>query len=351
MAFLSLGLRALVNVEAMNMVESVGNIVRHRKAAVIFRRDSSYIVRWVPAVSGECLAHSYQSWLADLATKRGLPVCEYCAKHEFVKHADLKIFGSLPWEQRLAELVKSVESGRGSKRSVDTVAFMHEFEKTIVGNCVVEDIGGFLYAGRIPVKRTSRFASSYMIPALDVIEKAVIETQFQVRHAPTASQSWEQAQMTYNVEVGSAVYAWSFYLDLASIGCCTAVKRECLDLEQRRKRVELAIDALMLMLENRLFGAKQSRYTPVVDYEIVLTSLSQPLPFNVSPPAMGIEFVEDTARRAQAFAKATRSEVELYAYTRNKDLAENLRELGIKTFTTITEMLSTVKQRALSMLR
>jgi len=351
MVFLSLGLRALVNVEALNMVESIGNIVRHRKAAVVYKRGSTYVVKWVPAISGESIAHSYQMWLSSLASKKGLPICEYCERNEFVKHADRNIFGSRPWEQNLARLAEEAESGRGrSGKSIDTVEFMHSFEKTIIENCVVEDIGGFLYAGRIPVKRTSRFASSYIIPALDAIEKAVIESQFQVRHAPTASQKWEQAQMPYNVEIGSAIYTLSFYIDIASIGCTSAVKRECLQLEERRKRAELAIEALAIMLDTRIFGAKQTRYSPVIDYEVILVSLSNPIPFNVSPAASGIDFIDDTAKRAKAFKDSTGSDVKLYAYTRDSSIIKILENNNIKTFPTLLEMFGEVKKDAISML-
>ena len=348
MVFLSLGLRALINVEALNMVESVGNIVRHRKAAIVYKRGSSYVIRWVPAISGECIAHSYQSWLADLAVKEGLPICEYCEKHEFVKHADRNIFGSKQWEQ---DLVKQIEIVEKSKKGIDTVSFMHSFEKSIIENCVVEDIGGFLFAGRTPVKRTSRFASSYMIPSLDAIERAVVESQFQVRNAPTASQKWEQAQMPYNVEIGSAIYAWSFYIDLESVGCTSAVKHECISLEERKKRIELAIKALALMLDTRIFGAKQTRFTPVIDYEVILVSVSHPIQFNVSPPAIGLEFIEDTANRAKAFTKATQSNVKLYAYARDRDIVTKLRENGIEVYSTILDMFSDIKNYVLSLLK
>lgn len=359
MVFISLGLRALTNVEALNMVESVGNIVRHRKAAVVYKRDSTYVIRWVPVVSGESIAHSYQAWLASLAVKRGLPVCEYCEKFEFVKHADTRIFGSKPWEQDLAKHAEEVEEARreikrkGSKeklKEIDTVEFMHTFERTIIENCVVEDVGGFLYAGELPVKRTSRFASSYMMPALDAIERAVIESQFQVRHAPTASQKWEQAQMPYNVEVGSAIYALSFYIDLASIGYTSAVRRERLSLEERRRRVELAIDALALMLDTRIFGARQSRFSPVIEYEVVLASLSDPISFNVSPPTSGLGFIGDTAERARAFKEATKSEVWLYAHTRDDNLAKILEGASIKVYQTLLEMFDEIKKTAVSRL-
>ena len=356
MVFLSLGVRALVNVEALNMVESVGNIVRHRKAAIVYKRDSAYVVRWVPAVSGESLAHSYQALLAFLARQRGLPVCTYCSKHEFVKHADRRIFGDLDWEKKLASRLESIEGDKGGKKSgkqqqVNALEVMHEVEKTIITNCVVEDIGGFLYAGKKPVKRTSRFSCSFMIPALDAVEKAVVETQFQVRHAPTASQVWDQAQMPYNVEVGSAVYAWSFYMDLSSIGCTSAVKSECLGDDERRKRVELAIDALALMLDSRLFGAKHSRFMPVVGYELILVTLSKPLPFNVSPPAMGPCFVEDTVKRIEAFVKATNSSVEVYGYAGDGDAEKLLKANNVKVYKTIVELFEEVKRKALEWLK
>jgi len=363
MVFLSLGLRAVVNVEALNMVESVGNIVRHRKAAVVYRHGDSYVIRWVPAVSGESIAHSYQSWLANLAALRGLPVCEYCSRGEFVKHADRRVFGSLAWEQELARKAESVEAEKERKRagkeakeksgedlSKVYVEFIHEFEKTVVANCVVEDIGGFLYAGKVPVKRTSRIASSYMIPALDAVEKAVVESQFQVRHAPTASQKWEEAQMPYNVEVASAVYAISFYIDLDQVGCTSAVKRECLDTVERKKRVELALDALALMLDTRIFGAKQTRFNPVVEYEVVLATLSHPLPFNVSPPASGRDFALDTANRARVFTEATNSTVSLHAYARDEGVRKALEERGVKTYSTLLEMLVSVKKIALELM-
>jgi len=349
MVFLSLGLRAVVNVEALNMVESVGNIVRHRKAAVVYRRGSDYVVRWVPAVSGESIAHSYQWWISVLAAQRGLPLCEYCERGEFVKHADRNVFGSKHWEQRLTSEVEAFEKGKA--KGEQALNFMHSFEKTVVENCVVEDVGGFLYAGPTPVKRTSRFATSYMVPALDAVEKAVVESQFQVRHAPTAMQRFEQSQMPYNVEVGSAVYALSFYIDLSSVGCTSMVRRECLPLDERRKRVEVAIDALALMIDSRIFGAKQTRFSPVVDYESVLVSLSDPIPFNVSPPASGLGFAEDSAKRAQAFADSTKSIVKLYAFTKDPEIAKALSSMNVRVHSTILGLFADVKKDALSLLR
>ncbi len=301
------------------------------------------------------MAHSYQAWLADLAEKRKLPVCEYCEKHEFVKHADVNVFGSKKWEQELAsEIASSSKKAKGESKAAgpDALKLIDSIERRIIENCVVEDIGGFLYAGEIPVKRTSRFASSYMVPSLDAVERAIIETQFQVRHAPTASQKLEQAQMIYNVEVGSAIYAWSFYIDLSQIGCTSMATKDCfIKLENRKARVELAIDALALMLDTKIFGAKQSRFAPIVDYEIAIATLSDPLPFTVSPPAIGLEFIEDTIKRSKAFANSTKTPVKIYVYTRDNKLADGLRKSGVEVSPTLMDMFSTIKNQVLQMIR
>jgi len=62
MVFASFGFRFRVNVEAMNMVESVGNYSRHRVAPIIrrFIEDGNvrYEVQFLPVVSGQSLANA-----------------------------------------------------------------------------------------------------------------------------------------------------------------------------------------------------------------------------------------------------------------------------------------------------
>jgi CRISPR-associated protein Csa2 len=66
--YVSVSARILMNVEAVNMAETVGNISRHRKAPVVVASKQGGIsVVYVPAVSGESLAHHYQRLLASIA--------------------------------------------------------------------------------------------------------------------------------------------------------------------------------------------------------------------------------------------------------------------------------------------
>ncbi|HDD25976.1 MAG TPA: type I-A CRISPR-associated protein Cas7/Csa2 [Acidilobales archaeon] len=337
MVYLSLGLRALVNVEALNMVESVGNLTRHRKAAIVYRRGNTYVLRYVPVISGESLAHAYQEWLVKLAKQRNLPICEFCEYCEFVKHAQPQVFGSKPWEKSLANVV----SKKGYKPEA--------IESEIIKNCVVEDIGGFLFAGPTPVKRTSRFYVSYMIPAIDAIEKAALEPQMHVRHAPKASQKLAQAQMPYYVEVGSAIYSWSFYLDIGGIGVSSLTNEKVISDQDRLSRIELSLDALALMIETKLFGAKLTRFNPLTDYESVMLILSKTCPLTVSAPTKR-EYIKDTLRRAKIIKEKFSSEVKAFTYIADKaeldDVTKYAKEVDIelKTCDTVSEVVLSAKE-------
>lgn len=331
--FLSLGIRAIVNVDALNMVESVGNVTRHRKATIVLRRGSEYIVRIVPVVSGESIAHAYQWWLAELAKQRyseNVPLCEYCEKGEFLKHSDLNLFGSKNWEKNLKGIIE--------KGDYD----VHEVEKIIVENCVVEDIGGFLYPGDKPVKRTSRFQNSYMVPTFDSLEKGAVsvEPQFHVRHSPTrVAKEGEQAagQAIYYVETASAVYALTFNLDLDGIGRTLMVKiEEAVSEEERKMRKALAIDALAAMLDSKIFGAKLSRFTPIIDYETTIAAISSKPPFVVSAPASP-NFAEDTAKRAGKHQEFFGKEVKLLG------IGERLPE-GVERAENILDLFKRVRE-------
>jgi CRISPR-associated protein Csa2 len=282
--FLSVSVRLLANIEALNMVESVGNVARHRRAPIIAPMENGYVLTYVPVVSGECLGHSYQYWLAKIAEQRGIPVCANCMQSFFVKHSDINIFGSLPWEQDLLNKIKSEKIQPA------------EIEKIIVKNCVVEDIGGFLLPEEIPAKRTSKFQVSFMVPAYEQLKAVAAEAQFHVRYAPEP-----KLHRIFYTESGSALYTFRFDLDVNEIGCITGQKRESvLTPDERRQRIALAIDAIAHMLENRIFGARLSRYTPISEIRSLLVLVSRPLPFTASA---GHEpsFIDDSEKRADAF--------------------------------------------------
>jgi len=86
--FLSISFRLLMNLESLNSVESIGNLVRHRTAPIVIPTDNGYAIRFVPAVSGESLAHAYQLCLVDEAKRLNLPLTEESERGEFLKFAD-----------------------------------------------------------------------------------------------------------------------------------------------------------------------------------------------------------------------------------------------------------------------
>ncbi|MCC6051562.1 MAG: hypothetical protein LM580_12690, partial [Thermofilum sp.] len=144
-------------------------------------------------------------------------------------------------------------------------------------------------------------------------------------------------QAIYYVETGSAVYALTFNLDAGGIGRTSMLKVEqVVDGEELKRRVGLAVDALALMLDSRIFGAKLSRFTPVVDYEAVLAAVSEYPPFTVSPPALR-GFAEATARRAADYERVFGKRVALVG------VGEGLPE-GVERAGTILELFERVKE-------
>ncbi len=176
--FLSLSARVVVNVEAMNMVEAIGNVVRHEKAAHVYRfregQNERYEIRTVPVVSGEALRHAVQRALAEVAEMMGLPVCSWCRRGEFVKHGVV-----------LDEFFRDVK-GAGSVAGFEKAA-ERSTERLILGSCVVEDVGGFL---RAPEEGASVLGVGYVVQAVEGDRMLCgFDVQFHVRRAPGA-QPW-----------------------------------------------------------------------------------------------------------------------------------------------------------------
>jgi len=284
--FVSVGVRFVANLEAMNMVETVGNVTKHRRAPVVIRNDNGYSVKWVPAISGESFGHAYQENLVRAANilYDSPPVCRWCKIGEFYKHMDKdhiddKILGV--WGKR--------DKVKKDKKKVPE--YKKEFEAAVIKNCLVEDIGGFLHAEDPPVRRTSLFQVGYIIPTVESINAAVTETQFHARHAPSETMKGDEAkdtterasQMIYYVELSSAEYALLFNITLGGIGYTSMTSIEkILDDQEIERRKKVAMLALEMTLHD--FGGKRTRFLPIAEVTDMMASISD-LPFTISSPA------------------------------------------------------------------
>lgn len=322
MVFLSLSARVLINVEALNMVESVGNVSRHRRATIIIPQGDRYVKVQVPAISGESLAHAYQEALVHIANEvyeGKAPICQWCARGEFFKEMDNA--HSIPEARDALEKAKEDE---------DKVL---SFEEEVVKRCLVEDLGGFLRAERPPARRTSRFQVGYMVPCPDSYTSSVLESQFHVRHAISESVKGageRAAQMIYYVEVGSALYGLAFNMDFDGIGKTSMVAiKEVVPFDEKAKRVKVALGALLMLLSSSNFGAKLTRFLPLIrEVKSVCVALSDPIPFTVIPPSAS-SFISDTANKSGAFTEALKSigvaeTVKMYAYSTETEVPQQI---------------------------
>ncbi len=287
--FLSLSARVAVNVEAMNMVEAIGNVVRHRKASVVYKLGDRYEVRTVPVISGEALRHALQAALVDVAAGGGLPVCHWCRRYEFVKRGVVldDFFSDLGGVGKFQEAAKED---------------IYKAERLVMERCVVEDVGGFLIPTETPIKRTSVFEVGYMVPAVAGGRVAYgFDVQFHVRHAPGAQAKAPrggeiQPQSIYNVESGSALYAVGVNVELWRIG----VAGDGTALKDRAERVRAALAALVSVLNGDVrVGGHWSSYKPFWSLESAVAVFSRPLPISAAP-AVDEGYIEETVKLAEA---------------------------------------------------
>ncbi|ACP37696.1 type I-A CRISPR-associated protein Cas7/Csa2 [Saccharolobus islandicus] len=272
--------RFLVNLESLNGVESIGNLTKHRTAPVVLKTSTGYLVRYVPVISGEALAHAYQASLVDIAKKEGLPVGNLSSQYEFIKFSTdeaLKIEG-----------IKEPKDYNDARR----------FEVEVMLKDTIADVGGFMYAGNAPVRRTSRIKLGYMIPALRGDEiPAQLEAQFHVRFS---NKPVSGSQAIFNVEVSSALYTFSFELDEDLIAVPSTVGEKVKGEEelerQKARRVDSAIKALYSLLAGN-FGGKRSRFLPSMKLmSLVVTKTDFPF---IPEPGHDDSYIKTTVMRLE----------------------------------------------------
>ncbi|MGC8912004.1 MAG: type I-A CRISPR-associated protein Cas7/Csa2 [Nitrososphaeria archaeon] len=276
--FVSIRGRMLLNVEALNMTESVGNYVKHRKVPVLVPEENGFATYFVPAISGESIAHGFQKTLAEEAQKKMLPVCNLCSKGVFLKSTNSKV----------------VNEAFGSIQKTN-------LEEFIVKNCLVEDVGGFMYAEAENVKRTSNFFVGYMIPAKEAIEHVIVDPQLHSRYALGTSFVTDQGQMIYYVELSSALYTFSMDLDTKYIGRLTFEYKDSgkdvFGENERLNRIDTVLEALKIFLLEQPFGAKKTRFLPIGEWDSIVIGLSDKT-WTVNSPFTS-KYVESTLKKKE----------------------------------------------------
>jgi len=348
---LSFSARILINAEALNMAETIGSYTRHRRAPVITRSGDSYSVVYVPAVSGESLAHAYQEILVKIAAERGLPVTDMDKNGYFMKYADENVMNY--YKKEIAGVLgcseeKAVEELLGKKPC--------DIEKAILKTSVVADVAGFLQTNKL-IKRMSAIRFSYMLPAADAVDSGGVAVipQLHARYTPEAKKG-EQA--LFYVESGSALYTLTGQLlvsDIARLNYCNEQDQELL--KERPERIKTALDALVSMLDGLIFGAKRSRYNPQWDVTSLIVGVSEgPVEFIVSP-GITRDYLKKTYERAASLSKilGDKITVNLYAYN-NEDspkpqLDQNIKNVSFEEVGTHTEALMKARDKVMELIK
>jgi CRISPR-associated protein Csa2 len=127
--------------------------------------------------------------------------------------------------------------------------------------------------------------------------------------------------MIYYVETGSAIYSLMFNLDIDGIGYTSLVEKALVvDGDERKRRIQVALGALLNLFSSSDYGAKRSRFLPFMEIKSLLLAISHPLPFTPLPP-MTRQYIRDTIDKMTNFTKAyeklkLEETVRLYAFSK-----------------------------------
>jgi len=268
--FFSMSMRFIVPVEHANMIGQIAetNITKHRYIYVPVRVKDKYVLKKLPAISGQAVLNAFERALVDLAkeykkeyekkyNKKLLD--EDCERYNFIKHAN-------------------EESGQADDW---------------IRKCIVEDVTGFL-APRAGLRKTSTVWFSYMVPDTEV-GSAILDYQMFTRYT-------QERQMIGQRESGHAVYRLSMFVDASRIGCAEDNGDALGNADEKKLRIELTFKALKLMINGGYIGANKTRalFNEYVNPQSFVITVSSPLPFMVNP-AEGEDYIGLTIMRAQNF--------------------------------------------------
>jgi CRISPR-associated protein Cas7/Csa2 subtype I-A len=268
--FFSMSMRFIAPVEHANMIGQIAetNITKHRYIYVPVRVKDKYVLKKLPAISGQAVLNAFERALVDLAkeykkedekkyNKKLLD--ENCEKYDFIKHANDKQGQAEEW----------------------------------IKNCIVEDVTGFL-APEAKLRKTSTVWFSYMVPDIEV-GSAILDYQMFTRYT-------REKQMIGQRESGHAVYRLSMFVDVSRIGYTEDGNDALGNDDERKLRIELTFKALKLMINGGYIGANKTRalFNEYVNPQSFVIAVSSPLPFMVNP-AEGEDYIGLTIMRAQNF--------------------------------------------------
>lgn len=311
MVFVSFGLRLRIEVEALNMVEALGAYTRHRTVSILKRvsRDGKvgYKLVAVPAISGQSIANGYHRAIVELAKLANIPVCDQCKNYEV--------------------------RGGFDKRSTENL----DHDKRVM-TCVVEDLTGFL-APEAKARRTSPVSFSYLVPDVESARTA-LDPQFHVKYN---FETGDHAPFT--VESGTAVYMMSVFVDVDRIGRLSKGDY----VQDRCKRIEVAFKAIDVLVEGFVYGAKKSRYLPIVEVLGGVAAISHPIPFIVSAPRVyrdGYNYIADTIDRSRNYLgvlkEAFNETIKLIIMNKEGLSLPSTKDIEIYEVGTFSEMINTV---------
>jgi CRISPR/Cas system-associated protein Cas7 (RAMP superfamily) len=108
------------------------------------------------------------------------------------------------------------------------------------------------------------------------------------------------------------------------------------------------------MLDGKLFGAKLTRFTPFIDFEVAVAAVSDKVRFTVSPPVLNLKrFMLETINRADRAREDTgNAEIEISIWCKDEDVKKVVEETvkekaKIIATSSIRDFIADIKRKAI----
>ena len=323
MKYVRLSGRILINAATLNTQGAAGtNYVELTKVPVVLRGpDGSYILREVPAISGNMVKRYHF-----------VGVIDFLRKTPFKNN--LTEYGARYVAYRFPEREKSAKKPDGS--SVD----LSKGESMIIREFADADLHGYLVpVADIQSRRESICKFSFLLPVEEAIlaesygveavthNRVILDEEGRIVGRETAAKAG--AMMIFKRQYTSAPFGFSIILDLALTGVPLAnpLKGSQIPEDERKIRSKAAVIALLNLLTGNT-GANTSRAFPAEKVEELIAVASvNPIP----PLVHGFykDYAEQSANNLKHYMELTGETegIRVFIYARNPSRVRELTKL------------------------
>lgn len=308
--YISFGIRAVRNLNALNGSGSQGNVSDLQRATVLYRnRNGKRRYAQVPITTGNALKHYHTKYFVFEVLKAGredlISTYDHEFQHRYGKFNDDKF--------------EFLDGKKAKDRGFKEFKNARELEERVIKNLVVGDVHGFLYTESPQVGRPSTIKFSFATPVEEIVREyysqiASLITHNRVRPIEEKKEGESSTMMLFYKYYASAIYGFRIDFDAYMVSrLYTDPKHRLVEGVNKKERIIRAVDAIRDFIVNPT-GASVSRALPIAKPVSIVAIVSKS-PIGVVHPYYS-DRIEET--------KNVLKNVEAKVFSYNADVGESV---------------------------